>query len=105
MSSQFVSIGDLKNISGLAITSKENLISYFSMKLLAMMFSWITSESKLCWPQISVRNVILHQSIYYQEVIFDKQGSFQDGGFILIFPTCSLRGFGLSLNFFPVEKQ
>lgn len=48
MSSQFVSIGDLKTIGGLVITSKENLISYFSMKLLVMMFSWITSESKLC---------------------------------------------------------
>lgn len=39
MSSQFVSIGDLKNVSELVIPSKENLISYFSMKLLAMMFS------------------------------------------------------------------
>lgn len=54
MSTQFVSIGDFKNISDLVITSKKNLISYFSMKLLAMMFSWITSESKLCWPKISL---------------------------------------------------
>lgn len=40
MSSQFASIGNLENITGLVITPKENLISYLSMKLLAMMFSW-----------------------------------------------------------------
>lgn len=44
---------------------------------------------------LSVKNVILHQSIYYQKVVCDNQESFQDGGFILIFPTRSLRGFGL----------
>ena len=106
MSSQFVSIGDLKNISQLVITSKKNLISYVRIKLLAMMFSWITSKSKLCWPQIFLSGMSYSIKAYNMEKL--KLKTRELSGWLFHFALSYMqfqRFWPLLFNLFPIKKQ
>lgn len=101
MSSQFVSIGDFKNISQFVITSKKNLISYFRIKLLAMMFSWITSKSKLCWSQTFLSGMSYSIKAHNVEKL-----EFSGCLFHFALSYMQFQGFwSLLFNLFPIKKQ